>query len=712
MIVSSALVRAACGFTAVGCAMVVSIALAAPTSEPRERADLSDLSFDELTSLPSVRNATSRSSSARPAASVQIITQDEIRRSGATTLPDALRSVPGLYVQQIDASRWSIGIRGFSSRFANKVQVLVDGRSLYTPSYGGVYWDANDTFLDDIERIEITRGPGDASTPMNAINGTIHIITKHADQTQGVLFNSDIGMGHPGSAAVRYGGSSIDSDARWRTYAKYSKRDHNEDWSGHRTHDEWEQFRAGARMDLELNESDDLRLNIDAYDGSLGQDAGPGLSIASTLSELESPRITEREQMDGAALTAAWMRLGESGTQSTLRAIVEYAHRSAVASSERRTAAELQFGQVRPLADRSDLEWGVRARFNTDSIAQLDPQERQQWLYDAYAQDHLYFWNDRLTLSLGARLEDTQFGAAELSPNLRVALAPTINSKVWAAVSRGVRATTRMEHDAQQRLTVPPSYLLGSSGQSAVALDLRGSEAIRPESVIAYETGVQFAPSSAWAFEASAFYNDYRRFVTLKLEDIVCNPGGISMADDPSCLFASPDLLVVGQISNNDGGQTWGGEVSLTWRPLKNWQLIGGYAMLRGNVDEFGGYGQRLAQTSVPALFQSYQFIDISSDSTLGLDPTHQYSMRSLLNVNPQWDFDFTFRRSSSLPFGIPAYSELDARVAWRPSRALEVAIAGSNLLHGSHQEGVSNYLEILPTRIQRSVYAQLRWAF
>jgi iron complex outermembrane recepter protein len=713
MFVCSAWLRTACArLSAVGCAMAVSIAFAGPANDASEGADLSDLSFDELASMP-VADATRRPSS-RPAASVHVITQDEIRRSGATTLPDALRAVPGLVVQQIDASRWSISIRGFSARFANKVQVLVDGQSLYTPSYGGVYWDANDTFLDDIERIEITRGPGDASTPMNGINGTINVITKHADQTQGAFFNSDIGMDHPGSAALRYGGSANGSDTRWRSYAKYSKRDHNEDLSGKPTHDEWEQARIGARMDFELSESDDLRVNVDAYDGSLGQDASPGLSLTWLAGGQYGPRTTAREQMRGISISTALTKHGDAA-RSTLQAFATHSDRSAVVSSERRTAAALEFDQTRTLTSWNDLHWGLRAHFNDDYLDHFSPKGREQWAFDAYAQDVSYFFDDRLALSLGARLEDTPFDGMQLSPNARITIAPTASTSAWAAISRAVRTPTRLEHDARLRLEFPPNSLPQLPNFPQLALLFSGNDRIRSESLLAYEAGFQFDAKSAWALDASAFFNDYRHLTITQLDDLVCGPAGISITQDLSCPLRAQTLTGIGRFDSSNGGETYGGEIALTWRPWSNWRLVGSYATVRGNVNSPAAFRPQLARIA-QQLFGFMKAlpppVETPSGSSLGLHPKDQYGLQSLFNISPHWDFDLLWRRNSSLPFGIPAYSELNARLAWRPSRDVEIAIVGSNLLNSSHQEGVSNYLEILPTRIQRSVFAQLRWAF
>jgi iron complex outermembrane receptor protein len=621
-------------------------------------------------------------------------------------------------VAQIDSSRWSITIRGFNSRFANKVQVLVDGRSLYSPSFGGVYWDANDTFLDDIERIEVTRGPGGATSPLNTVNGVINIITKHADQTQGVFFNGDAGMEHPQSTAMRVGGGSS-ADARWRMYGKYSSRDSNEDLSGRTTHDDWKQKRVGGRGDFTLGNGDDVRVVIDAYDGSLGQDNGPGISFSGLIpvaaAAVQSQPV--RERMDGTAANVDWTHHTLTGGTLSLQGSLEHLTRDAPVAGEQRDGFELQLQHVLARSGRQQLQWGLFTRLNSDRI--FDPSllassalERDIWSYSAYAQDQLYFADDRLLLTLGTKLERTDLGGTEFSPSIHAQFSPLSQLHLWSSISRGVRSPTRNEHDLDRYFLLGPP----SSTGPALAIRINGNRGEVDESVIAYEAGLRINAQQLWSLDVTGFYNDYNHLVTTNFNDLICASNGQSIFVDPACGFVNPTVVVTGHTDNDSQGQTWGGEALLSWRALSNWRLVASYALLRGNLPPsiyFPPVLQTLASLArIGADDSPIPQSDFFTGSTLNLDSEHQYGLQSFFNINSRWDFDLALRHHSALPAGIAAYTDLGARLAWRPTRNTEVGLVGVNLLHDSHQEVVSNYAEILPTRIQRSVFAQLRWSF
>jgi iron complex outermembrane recepter protein len=679
--------------------------------------DLADLSVEELTQVEVTRYPPSARQIDRTAAAAYVLTQDTIRRSGATTIPEALRLVPGLQVAQVDASRWAISARGFNNRLSNKLLVLLDGRSLYTPAFGGVFWDAEDTSINDIERIEVTRGPGAAKWGANAVNGVVNIITKHAAQTDGTLAHMEAGLERPGSFSMRHGDASNPA-AAWRVFGKQSHRAANVDINGNALHDEWEQTRIGARADFELSELDHLRTSFDAYRGYSGLDLLPLVS-GTTTSE------PHRDDLHGMAAAAAWTRTQESGGELKVFGNFEHSDRASVSLAERRDVFDLSFEHVLPQRGAHALYWGASAHYTRDRIPaggviSIEEPTRGVGVYSLFGEHQLSLLEDRVVLITGAKVEAANDSETFLLPNLRAQYTTKSGSSIWGAVSQGARRPARMNAEMSKRFNLSASGVeLPQTLVAPLMLEVQGDAAAQSERLTAYELGLRHQWAASLSSDVSVFYNRYEQLLSLEVMTPECRPSGVSVPLDPACIRTADEIVVPLGVRSSGHGNTWGGELQLTWAPLPQWRLVGSVTYLRKELERLITVAPPLQSllASSTAIKPALSSIPVVS----GGDPEHQLALQSFFSVGAQWDWDVYVRHIGSAAdsrygyqtlMGVPAYTELTMRVAWRPTLNLELALIGNNLLHESHREFVSEYADIVPADIERSLAFQLRWVF
>jgi iron complex outermembrane receptor protein len=685
-------VLASAAWACVALAAAPSVALAT-TEQPRET-DFLSMPLEDLMNIEitSVSKKSQRLSDA--AAAVFVITQEDIRRSGVTSIPEALRMAPGVQVARIDANKWAVSIRGLNGRFANKLLVLMDGRSLYSPLFAGVYWEVQDTPLEDIERIEVIRGPDAALWGANAVNGVINIITKSADATLGGMVSAGAGSQERGFATARYG-VSLGKDNNLRFFVKHRDIDNQVDAAGNTTHDGWQMTRGGFRFDGQPSWRDTLSLSGEYYDG--------GVDEKYTLYRLPTPQDPgtsstpdATSRMRGGNLLARWQHTLEENGNLSLQLYYDHFERSMIILGEQQDTVDLEFQHRFTLWERQELIWGVGYRFSSDrlsdtAIISFNPAARDTQLYSGFLHDEIKLIPEHLSLIIGTRLEHNSYTGFEFQPNGRLLWTPNANQSFWGAVSRAVRTPARGDSDIAYRYRTYPATPAAPPvpAMPPVRLEIDGSKAFKSETLVAYELGYRTEPMQHVALDVAVFYNDYQRLRVLKVEQGFFEPS-----------IQQPENAVQPlSLSNLMHGHTYGVELAGEWSPVPWWRLHATYSYLRAKMT--------LESPSVDMINKG----DAEGDS-----PRHTFTVRSGLDMGKGVEFDCWLRGASRLNYidmeTIPGYITLDLRLAWKPTPRLELALVGQNLLHEHKSEFIPEFINTFATEVQRSVYGKLTWKF
>ena len=619
------------------------------------------------------------------AAAIYVISQEDIRRSGATHIPDLLRMVPGLQVAQADANKWAISSRGFNRLFANKLLVLIDGRSVYTPLFSGVYWDVQNYLLADVERIEVIRGPGSTLWGANAVNGVINIITKDSRDTQGGLLTGRAGDEERAGGGFRYGGK-IGKDAYYRLYSRGFKHDdsgnvENSDTNGN---DKWRMAQGGMRLDWDVSSADSLMFQGNLYEGDSNE-----LVIGSS-----QPR--RNTELSGGHVLGRWKHIFSDTSEATFQMYFDQTFRKTAISREVRNTSDFDFQHRFRLGDRQEFVWGLGYRYVTDDIDgfrdltyDTDNSSKSSSRYDnllsAFLQDEITLIEDKLRLILGTKVSHNDYSGLEIQPNMRLIWKPAERHSVWAAVSRSVRTPNRFEYDSINDVVTFPMGP-GSTGTVRVA----GSHHYHSENLIAYELGYRFQPIKRLSVDIATFYNVYKDNRTT--EDV---PSFINPVNSTNTIF--PIIF-----DNNMDGETFGLEISTNWNVTDSWKLTAEYTFLQMvlHLDKASTDIGR----DVPGIGR-----DVFTE---GESPQNQGSIRSYLNLPYNLEFDTSLYYVDHLSsFDTPSYLRLDARLGWQPTESLDVSIGMKNLLDGEHLE-VGSTDSRSSTEIERSVYFKIDWRF
>ena len=671
-------------------ASVLALALAAAAGSSLGSAaeapdELGALSLEELSNV-SVSTATRREQRLdQVPAAVWVITQDDIRRSGATSIPEALRLAPGLHVARIDASTWAVSSRGFNSRFANKLLVLMDGRTLFEPSFGGVFWNVQDTVLDDVERIEVIRGPGTALWGTNAVNGIINVLTKPPAQTQGLLVASNWSPGEERASALRFGGTSP-ALGEWRAWVKQSVAD-GARVAGTDGDDHWNALRGGARLERAIGD-DVLNVQAEAYrhDGSH--------AYYEVAPSVPAPGMEERSS--GASALVRWRRSLAAGGSLIVQGYVDDISLEGFHYAAHRTTFDLDLQH--DVADRGGhrVTWGASARSTRDRIpatqfVRVSPDHLREQLFGTFVQDE-WSLHPGVALTAGLKLEHHEAAGSAWLPNLRLRWAVDDRQTLWAAVARAVRQPARSELTLDARA---PAVLyevpLPTGRVLPVYAEAHGNPDLGAEEMVTAEAGWRRALGASTSLDVAAYWSRYRRLSELVVTDLRCAPSGLSLALAPDCALAAQELRLIGQYQDSGRTSTAGIEATVAWQAAPSWRLVGGGSW----IDEHDRHsssvnGDLLQPRAAPLLAQ----------------------LRSTVNFGPDVEWDLFARYASGIDrYVVPAYVELNTRIAWRPAPRFELALVGHDLLHRRHLEQVSELQDIAPTPVGRTVLLQLRWA-
>jgi iron complex outermembrane recepter protein len=614
-------------FTAIfACSLLIAVPLYAQTGgAPATIAqDLKRLSIEELAQIDVTSVSRRAEKLSATAAAVSVIESGDIYRSGVTNLAETIRLADAVDVARVNSSTWATSVRGFTTNPANKLLVLMDGRSVYSPLTSGTFWDVQDTLLEDVDRVEVIRGPGGATWGANAVNGVISVISKNAATTIGDYVSVAAGSDEHVYAAGRHGGRA--GTGAYRIYGKYRQRGPQLFTDTAKDAGDPVQFgQGGFRIDSGSQGRTTWFVQGDAYRGTNGFSDRPDGDVA------------------GGNVLGRWTRAFSGTSVFQAQAYYDGTYRKVpLQFTETRHTADLDLQQHLTLGRRHNLVFGGAARVSRGDDVGIagfffEPEIRTNSLLSLMAQDEITITPDRVYLILGSKFERNDFTGFEAQPTIRGRWTPNPRQTAWAAVSRAVRLPTRLDTDlrlidvATRRLT------------------LTGSEDFEPEEVVAYEAGYRVRPLSLLSLDIAAFSNRYDQLRSTELT------------------FAPLPLIVLDNLLN---ARTRGFEAAGTVQPVSAWRVHGSYAYVH-KVLTFDP-GSR----------------DVYHGAVEGNDPSHLLSIRSSLDLPRGTAFDVYFRRSGSRPEPVVrAYSEIDLRVGWTPRPGWDLSLIGQNLLHPRHSE-------------------------
>lgn len=644
-----------------------------------------DLPIAELTKIE-ITSVSRRSQRLQDVASaVFVITQDDIRRSGATSIPEALRMAPGIQVDRIGTDKWAISIRGFNGRYANKLQVLIDGRSVYTPLFSGTFWEQQDTLMEDIDRIEVIRGPAATVWGINSVNGVINVITKKAADTQGTLLTAGGGTFEQGFVGARYGGK-INDDTPFRIFAKGFTRNDMMAPSGHTNHDQWHSVRGGFRIDHSRG-IDQFTLQGDLFSNFIGNN-----TFAQSTRDPTIPRIVDRGRSEGGSIRMRWDRTISEQSSIMLQTYYDHVNLKLPAiTSYMSESFDIDFQHRFPFLNRNDLTWGFNYRLyhtklTEGNLVKLSPSSQTNQVFSGFIRNDIKLIPDRLMFSIGTRLDRNDFTGLEIQPNARLMWTPNSYNSVWGSISRAVRTPSRLENDGE----VVAGYLPNLPGLNlglplAVQAIFQGNHNFKSEKLIAYEVGYrhQFSPQAS--VDIAGFVNDYSELRDLSM-------GAFSFVSG-----VSRHVLLSLMGNNKASGLTYGVEISGDWKPTDKWRLQGNYSFLDMNISSD----------------VSKRFLDPTSNGADKVNQQHHLSVRSHYDVSDKLQLNLWLRYVSDISYyKIPGYVTMDAKLAFNPNKNLELFLVGQNLFAQNHQEAMPDFIYSFPGFIPRGFYAgaQLRF--
>ncbi len=605
-------------------------------------------------------------------AAIYVLTNEEIMRSGATSVPEALREVPGVQVAQVNATGWAVSVRGFNSGLADKLLVLIDGREIYDPLFSGVYWDVQNLMLEDIDRIEVVRGPGASLYGANAVNGVINIITKKSSETQGNLLSVTAGSGDHAIVGERYGGTLGDNGS-YRIYGKYTDLADGQTQSGRDAHDGQMDQRGGFRADWTSPSShDDFTFQGDVFRSTDGDLRG-----VPTFTTPFSTVVPEDIMAAGADMQGRWNHSFADDSRLTLQSYVDYDVRNQVILGDARTSFDFDAQYELPQKDIHKIIVGGGYRYSHDQLtaspyATFTSTGQNTNLISSFVQDKITLDPNNWFLTLGTKLERNDYTGFEIQPNARLQWLPDETQSVWASIARALRTPSRLE----EALTINEGVL--SLGGFPAELRLVPNTGFESEKLVAFEVGYrkQFTPEIT--LDATAYYNDYSQLAT----DSFLTP------------HLTPPFLFPFTNTNATSGQTRGLEIAPDWRVRPDLDLGLAYSLLDMRL-----HGPNSGQA-------------INSEIAGKEVPTQQLNLRARWNVTQNLTFDPTlYYTGAQRALGVPEYWLLNTRLGWKIVDGLQVSLVGQDLLHGSHREFTSSNDTTNPV-IGRSFYGNLTWRF
>jgi iron complex outermembrane recepter protein len=646
----------------------------APEDDQKSSAPLKHLSLEQLGDVEVTTVSKEPEQVWRTPAAIYVVTQEDIRRSGATSIPEALRLIPGVQVSRINEDHWAVGIRGFADQFSKSMLVLIDGRSLYTPLFAGVYWALQDgIMLEDVERIEVIRGPGGTIWGTNAVNGVINIITKNAKDTHSGLASVGGGSVDHAISGFRYG-SGNGKDFDYRVYGKGFSRgaEYHPDGA---SYDEWRLGQVGFRTDWIAGDHDHLTIQGDMYKGGVGESVGVG-SFSPPAQLIEDQAVA----VSGGNLLAHWQHDLRQGSDIQVQAYYDRTYALAPHYGETRNTFDIDFIHHLTLPWRQNFIWGSGARLSPSEFVQtvptLDfvPHDIANNVYSGFLQDEIAIAPNKFSLTAGSKLEHNNYTGFEIEPSLRALWAISSQQTFWAAVTRAVRTPSRIEEDFQLTdfaLANPLAYVV-----------VDGNHQLKSESLIGFEAGYRTLVTPKLYVDIAIFHNKHDDLISL---------GAPALAVDFTP--APPHFTVSFPYVNGLKGNSDGFEIAPDWKLTSWWQLKATYSYLNLHLE------------SEPGVVDGDGYVSLDEGSS----PHNQVTFESQFNLPKKFEFDQTYRYVSALPAqAVKSYSTADTRFSWFTSRQMEFSVIGQNLLQPQHAEFGGDPGGLVG--IKRSVYANITW--
>lgn len=593
-----------------------------PALTPRE---LKNLSVEELMNIEVTLVSRTPEKLTEAASAIQVITGEDIRRSGATNIPDALRLASNLQVAQLSSSVWIISARGFNNVFSNKLLVMIDGRTVYTPLYGGVLWEQHHVLLEDVDRIEVVSGPGGTLWGANAVNGVINIITRNTSQAQGLYATATAGTFLKDVGSLRYGGR-IGEKIHYKAYVHHFDRGATEQPGGTKNTDAWGMTQGGFRMDWDASARDAITIQGDYYDG-------------------ERKTLPGSSDLNGQNLLARWNRSFSQRSDMMLQLYYDrYFREDATTDSyDKMNTADIDFQHRFGLGKRHNIVWGLGYRYVKDdanygnAAAGIVPRFRNLDLFNSFVQDEFRI-SPSLRLTAGTKLLHNVYTGLEWQPNARLAWVRE-KGTLWGAVSRALRTPSRFDVD----------YFLPTTPQPPTVPSVAGGPNFVSEKLTACELGYRFQPNSKSSFSISTFYNVY---------------------DDLYSVENLPNTLTY-QIQNGSEAESWGGEFSAHYQVHRNWRLRGGYTF----------FDKDLRAKPGRVFNPTYLGNDVEHQGLLQSVLDLPLNLQLDLTARFLGKIDETFATAA-----VPSYATFDARLAYVRS-GFEFSVVGQNLGGRNHTE-------------------------
>ena len=642
--------------------------LASPQN-PSQQERLKGLTLEQLGNIEVTTVSKAPVSASRTPAAVYVITQEDIRRSGATNLPEALRLAPGVEVARIDGVKWAIGIRGFQSRLSRNLLVLIDGRTVYSPLFHGVYWEVQETLMEDIDRIEVIRGPGGTIWGANAVNGVINVITKDSRETKGTLLSVKGGTVDQAALDIREGGGK--GSLNYRIYAKAFVRG-PEFHSDHRQFDDFRRAQGGFRTDWKADSKNDLTIQGDIYDGRDGESA--------QLTRTAPPSsyvLDQNGKLSGGNVMVHWTRDLGKGSELQVQTYYDRVRRLQPNQRESRDTFDVDFVHRWALGERQNITWGAGIRFSVGEIPPVvptlvfNPTHRTDQLASGFVQYETQLVPDKLSFTLGTKILHSSYTSLTAEPSARILWTPSPARTVWGGITRAVRTPS----DVEDTLTVTTLQ----SASPPVFNRSTGDKVFTSETMLGYEAGYRQLIHPQLSIDLTAFYNRYDHL----------------LSSEPQQSYTDTSIgAAIFPFVNRNGvfGTTKGLELAVNWKPRTWWRIQGSYAWLDMNMKT---RPDSLDRTTVATL--------------QGSSPAHQVVVQSYIDLPGHFELTQLFRNVTGLPAQhVTAYRTADLRVSWRKWSALELGITGRNLLQPHHAEFDGDPGPLVG--IRRSIAADITW--
>lgn len=640
--------------------------------------DLSEVSIEQLMNVEVTSVSKKGQKISKVAAAIYVIGQEDILHSGATNIPDLLRMAPGMDVAQIRADDWAISARGFNGVFANKLLVLVDGRTVYSPVYSGVFWFMQDVPLADIERIEVIRGPGATVWGANAVNGVINIITKSSKETHGGLIEGSTGSQLAGQGLVQYGGAAGKS-GDYRVFASYSGYDSLLGPNGREAADAWHMRHGGFRSDWALSGRDSLTVQGDIFSTDGGETISGFNSFAPPFQRVFNAPV----ESQGGNLLGRWKHIFSPTSDTALQVYFDRIDCTVYGVKGAIDTIDFDFQHHLALGARHDIVWGLgfrstRDNFSPSPATSFSPARDTEMLTSAFAQDEIRL-TAPLWLTIGTKFEHSDDTGASLQPSVRLLWSADDHHSVWGAVSRALRQPSRTDNDFRANILGFP----GENGIPAV-VSVFGNPSYQPESLTAYELGYRWAPVQRASLDVATFFNKYNRLKSVE-------PGTPYLETNPLPVH----VIIPNVFQNKSDANSYGAEISANLNVTSAWKLSASYSRFRMNLHPYASS------------------TDTAPNLTNGDSPANQFQFRSYYTWLRNWDLDVSFYFVGRLAdVSIPRYARLDSRLARRIGEWAELSIVGQNLLDGHHFEYAQTLEMAMAAQSRRSVYAKAAWRF